>query len=290
MSAAIGLAVCDFGAGPRLAAYDVEGGTVEDLGDGPEKLAERVSAFASGSLPGAPEATRSRAADQVRFLPPIAPGARVFCVAQNYAAHAKEVSGTGSPPVPVMFLKPASSFVGAGEAIEIPPVTDFLDYEGEVAIVIGAELRRADPETAERAIAGYTLANDGTARDLQNVEIGGRSIIDWFSAKSLDRSSSLGPAIVPAQSIGDPAGIEFELAIDGKVLQHDLTGSMRHSPGELVSFISHRVSLLPGDLVLTGTPAGVGKALGRPMLPGDQVTISADRLGALSNRIALSAG
>lgn len=284
----IGLAVCDAGRGPRLALYDIAGETVVMLDDGPERLAERIADLASGSLPIMPRDASQRPAAEVRLLPPVAPGARVFCVAQNYAAHAQEVSGTGSPPVPVLFLKPPSAFVGAGDRIEIPPVTEFLDYEGEVAIFIGTTVRRADAAAAERAIAGYSLANDGTARDLQNVEIGGRTIVDWFSAKSLDRSSSLGPAIVPAAAIPDPTAIEFELAIDGKVLQHDVTGSMRHSPGELVSFISHRVALQPGDVVLTGTPAGVGKALGRPMLAGDVVTLAARELGTLVNPVVSS--
>lgn len=286
--AGVGLAVCDFGGGPRLARYDLEQDRVTDLGEPVAKLAERVAAFARDGVPLPPPGAVTREASEVRVLPPIAPDARIFCVAQNYADHAKEVNGTTGPPVPVFFLKPASSFVGSGESIEIPPVTRFLDYEAEIAVVIGQSVRRATPEDAALAIAGFTLSNDGTARDLQPIEIGDRQIIDWFSAKSLDRSSSLGPALVPSAAISAPDRIEFKLSIDGRQLQGDVTGSMRLSPSELVAFISHRVELLPGDIVLTGTPAGVGKARGRAMEAGDLVHVSGEGLGVLRNQVVSS--
>lgn len=140
----------------------------------------------------------------------------------------------------------------------------------------------ADEEAALRAVAGYTIANDGSARDLQPTMLAGKQVVDWFSAKSLDRCSALGPVIVPATRVADVAKLRIVTTMNVEIVQDDYASSMHVGIGALVSFISWRMALAPGDLILTGTPAGVGKARGRLLSDGDVVTISVAGLGELT--------
>ena len=139
----------------------------------------------------------------IQLIAPVSARSRVFCVAQNYPAHAAEAGGD-SPEVPIIFLKPQAAFVGGSEAIVIPGVTQALDYEGEVGVVIGKRGRAATEDDAWGLIGGYTLGNDGSARDLQPATLAGRFQVDWFSAKSIDRSSALGPGLVHACTFEAP--------------------------------------------------------------------------------------
>jgi 2-keto-4-pentenoate hydratase/2-oxohepta-3-ene-1,7-dioic acid hydratase in catechol pathway len=224
--------------------------------------------------------------DAVRLLAPVDAASRIFAVAQNYHAHAREVSGTDAPPAPIIFLKPVSSLVGADEPIGWPPVTTFLDYEAELAIVIGRDARQLDASQAEDAIFGAACFNDVTGRDLQPALLGGKELIDWFSAKSLDGSSPLGPWIVSRDGIGpDFHDLAIVCRVNGETVQDDRTSSMVRGPGALISFISHRVALRAGDVIATGTPGGVGRARGVRLEEGDVVEVSIEGIGSLRNRV-----
>lgn len=222
----------------------------------------------------------------VTLLAPVDETSRVFAVAQNYPAHAHEVSGTGSPPSPVIFLKPASALVGADEAIELSPVTDFLDYEAEVAVVVGRAGHRVDEDEAGSLVFGVTCFNDVSARDLQPAVLGGKEIVDWFSAKSLERSSPIGPWIVSLDQLdGDLSDLGLRCRLNGELVQEDRTSSMVSSVPRLLSFVSHRVALRPGDVLATGTPGGVGRARGIKLADGDVVEVEVDGVGTLRNTV-----
>jgi 2-keto-4-pentenoate hydratase/2-oxohepta-3-ene-1,7-dioic acid hydratase in catechol pathway len=229
---------------------------------------------------------RAVALDQVTLLPPVDPTTRVFAVAQNYPSHAQEISGTGAPPQPVLFLKTLSSLVGHGQPMRRQRVTDFFDYEAEVAVVIGDHGHAVAEEEAERLVAGVTAFNDGTGRDLQPAVLGGKGLIDWFSAKCLDASSPIGPWVVPLKDLkGDLNDLSVSCRVNGVEVQRDTTASMVASVARLISFISHRVALRPGDVIATGTPGGVGKARGSRLMPGDVVEVDVEGVGTLRNRV-----
>jgi acylpyruvate hydrolase len=262
----------------------VDGGAVRAL-DGRYTLVRSAIVDLDDARAGAEASTPIPLVD-VTLLAPVDAETRVFAVAQNYQAHAQEVSGTEAPPAPVVFLKPVSALVGAGEAIEWPPVTSFLDYEAELAVVIGMEARRVSVETAGDCIFGVTCFNDVTGRDLQAAMLGGKELIDWFSAKSLDASSPIGPWIVSREGLGgslDDLGIRCR--VNGQTVQDDRTSSMVRSAAELISFISQRVALQPGDVLATGTPGGVGRARGVRLKDGDEVEVEIERIGSLANRV-----
>lgn len=220
----------------------------------------------------------------VRLLAPADEDARIFCVAQNYLGHAREIDGTETPPSPVIFLKPHSALVGPAQSIALPPVTGFLDYEAEMAIVAGGAGARLTPREAEGLIAGVACLNDVTGRDLQPIEIGGKEIIDWFSAKSLDATSPMGPGIVLTRELdGDLNDLRLRSWHNDELVQDDRTSSMAVTPAELLAFISHRVAIRPGDVIATGTPAGVGKARGVSLAEGDRVRIQLEGVGSMEN-------
>ena len=219
--------------------------------------------------------------EQARLLPPLTDSSRVFCVAQNYPAHAAEAGGA-SPPRPIVFLKPPSAFVGHGGTAQLPQQSAFFDYEGELAVVIGRAAASIADDEAMSVVAGYTVANDGSARDLQPATLADRFQVDWFAAKSFDAGSALGPAVVRASGLPTPEGFRLRTRHNGALVQDDVAGSMFHSIPSLVSFLSRIVSLRPGDVVLTGTPAGVGKARGVALGRGDTVTVTVDGVGGLT--------
>jgi 2-keto-4-pentenoate hydratase/2-oxohepta-3-ene-1,7-dioic acid hydratase in catechol pathway len=226
---------------------------------------------------------------QVSLLPPITETARVFCVAQNYPAHAAEAGGA-SPPRPAVFLKPPSAFVGHASTVVLPAVSGFFDYEGEFAIVVGRPGRNIPPEAAHEYVAGYTIGNDGSARDLQPSVLADRFQVDWFAAKAFDGGSALGPGVVRRSDVPEPGRLRIRTTLNGAVVQSDVVSSMFHSCATLLSFVSGIVGLVPGDVVLTGTPAGVGKARGVALTDGDSVTVAIDGLGELSTRYSAAEG
>jgi 2-keto-4-pentenoate hydratase/2-oxohepta-3-ene-1,7-dioic acid hydratase in catechol pathway len=199
----------------------------------------------------------------------IAPS-KIVCVGRNYLAHAREM-GNDVPPVPLLFLKPPSAIIGPGDAIVLPPESRQVEYEAEIGVVIGSRIRRATPEQAERAIGGFTCVNDVTARDLQ------KSDGQWGRAKGFDTFCPVGPAVVAGLRWQD---LEVIGRINGDVRQHGRASEMHFPIPVLLSFISAAMTLQPGDLVLTGTPAGVG-----PLLSGDVVEVEIPGVGVLRNTV-----
>lgn len=254
-------------------------------------VASVAAALADPDRARAAATTEELALDEVRLLPPVDPTARVFAVAQNYPSHAHEISGTAAPPSPVLFLKTLSSLVGHEQPMMLQPITQFFDYEAEVAVVIGGSGHAIAEDRADQVVAGVTAFNDGTGRDLQPTSLGGKDLIDWFSAKCLDASSPIGPWVVPVSELdGDLNDLTLCCRVNGEEVQRDTTASMVASVSRLVSFISHRVALRPGDVIATGTPGGVGKARGRNLLPGDVVEVEVEGVGILRNRVEAASG
>ncbi|MFG1888541.1 fumarylacetoacetate hydrolase family protein [Micromonospora sp. NPDC049051] len=215
------------------------------------------------------------ALSDVRLLSPILPS-KVVCVGRNYAEHAAE-HGSEVPKEPLLFLKPSTSVIGPRDAIRLPIFSKQVEHEAELAVVIGAPgARRADRAAAERAIFGYTCANDVTARDLQ------RSDGQWTRAKGFDSFCPIGPWITTGLDVRD-LEIRCEVGRDPEemeVRQLGRTRDMVFDVPALVSYVSHVMTLLPGDVVLTGTPAGVS-----PLTDGDTVTVRIEGIGELSNPV-----
>jgi 2-keto-4-pentenoate hydratase/2-oxohepta-3-ene-1,7-dioic acid hydratase in catechol pathway len=206
----------------------------------------------------------------VRLFSPILPS-KVVCVGRNYAEHAAEL-GNEVPAEPLLFLKPSTSVVGPHDQIRLPPQSKQVEHEAELAVVIGAPgARRVDRAGAAQAIFGYTCANDVTARDLQ------RSDGQWTRAKGFDSFCPLGPWIVTGL---DAADLEIRCEVGEEVRQLGRTSDMVFDPPTLISYISHIMTLLPGDVILTGTPAGVS-----PLVDGDTVTVTVEGIGSLVNRV-----
>ena len=205
-----------------------------------------------------------------RFLPPTLP-TKVVAVGLNYRDHAEEV-GLPIPEEPLLFIKPSTSVVGHGDPVIYPGVmTKRVDYEAELAIVIGRRCRSVSPEDALGYVLGYTCANDVTARDLQSKDG------QWTRSKSFDTFCPLGPFVVSGV---DPSDLEISMLVNGKVVQHSRTSNFIFPVPLLVSHISHVMTLEPGDVIITGTPAGIG-----PVKKGDLMRVEIERLGALENRV-----
>jgi 2-keto-4-pentenoate hydratase/2-oxohepta-3-ene-1,7-dioic acid hydratase in catechol pathway len=225
-------------------------------------------------------AYRAYSLSDVRIHAPLANPPRIFCIGLNYRDHAIE-SGMEIPKFPVVFFKMVPSIVGPGEAIVLPKITAEPDYEAEFAFVIGNGGYQIPAEEAMKHVYGYTMVNDVSARDIQF------STSQWSLSKSLPTFCPLGPAIVTADEIADPHNLEVKLTIDGEVLQHSNTRELIFKIPELVAYLSSLTPLLPGDVVSTGTPFGVG--LGRKpkrwLKPGETVTVEIEGLGALTNPV-----
>ncbi|MEZ0578788.1 fumarylacetoacetate hydrolase family protein [Nocardioides sp. MH1] len=211
----------------------------------------------------------------VKLLAPVLPRSKVVGVGKNYARHAAEMGGD-QPTEPLLFLKPNTSVIGPGDAILYPRQSEHLSYEGEVAVVIGRICRDVPPELATDVIFGYTIANDVTARDLQ------KSDNQWARAKGMDTFCPLGPWIendLDPQAFAD--GRRLQTFVNGDVVQDGTTADMTWQIPDLIAYISAAMTLLPGDVILTGTPEGVGA-----MDVGDEVEVFVEGLGALTNTVA----
>jgi 2-keto-4-pentenoate hydratase/2-oxohepta-3-ene-1,7-dioic acid hydratase in catechol pathway len=206
------------------------------------------------------------------LLAPVTPS-KVICVARNYVAHAKEHKAE-VPTKPLLFFKPPSAVIGPGTDIELPAESGQVEHEGELAIVIGSRCRRVSEERAWDAVLGVTCANDVTARDIQR----GEKL--WTRGKGFDTFCPVGPWIVTGLAVDDVADLEVRCSVDGNLKQRGRTSEMVFSPSHLVSYISQVMTLEPGDLILTGTPAGVS-----PLAPGDTVTVEIEGVGTLSNPV-----
>ena len=207
--------------------------------------------------------------DDVRLLAPVLPS-KIVAVGKNYAAHAAEF-GMTVPDEPLLFLKPSTAVIGPGDPIPLLPISHRVDYEGELAVVIGSLARNVKAEEAGKVILGHTIGNDVTLRDLQKTDD------QWARAKGFDGSCPLGPWI---ETDLDPTDVFLQTRVNGEVRQQATTTDMVFGIAELIEYITSFMTLLPGDVLLTGTPEGVG-----PLSPGDLVEVEVDGIGVLSNPV-----
>jgi 2-keto-4-pentenoate hydratase/2-oxohepta-3-ene-1,7-dioic acid hydratase in catechol pathway len=250
----------------RIARFTTGEDPVFGLVDGAgEKIAEITGdpLYTKIELTGA-----THLVEDVRLLAPVIPRSKVIGIGKNYADHAKEMGGE-APAEPLMFLIPNTAVVGPGEPVVIPDLTDEVHYEGELAVVIGRLCKDIEPEEVPKVVFGYTCADDVTARDLQ------RGDGQWARAKGMDTFCPLGPWI---ETDLDPSSLALRTRRDGEVVQDGTTADMVHDVAALVSHASKAFTLLPGDVILTGTPAGVG-----PVEAGQRVEVEIEGIGTLSN-------
>lgn len=209
----------------------------------------------------------------------------ILCVGRNYRAHAEE-SGDGIPTSPMFFAKWNGCATGPGEAIVIPPVTQEVDYEAELAVVIGKTCRGVSAENALDCVAGYTCLNDVSARDFQRLDG------QWTRAKSQDTFGPFGPYLVTKDEVPDPQNLSIRCSVNSRLLQDSNTSLMIFSVRELIAFISLGITLRPGDIISTGTPDGVGFAQKPPVFlkHGDEVVVEIGGIGQLRNPVRSQEG
>jgi 2-keto-4-pentenoate hydratase/2-oxohepta-3-ene-1,7-dioic acid hydratase in catechol pathway len=207
--------------------------------------------------------------DEVRLLAPVLP-TKIVAVGRNYAEHAREM-GAEVAAEPVIFLKPSTAVVGQGDPIVRPTGVDRVDYEGELAVIIGKLTRRVDEQAAMQAVLGFTCANDVTARDLQKIDG------QWTRAKGFDTFCPLGPWI---ETDLDSSDLALRTLVNGKPRQSSRTSHLERGVAGLIAFVSSVMTLLPGDVLLTGTPEGVG-----PLAVGDRVEVEIEGIGVLRNQV-----
>jgi 2-keto-4-pentenoate hydratase/2-oxohepta-3-ene-1,7-dioic acid hydratase in catechol pathway len=248
-------------------------GVVEGEDGQPQTIAE-LYGHPFGVDPAGVRLTGSRyPLAEVRLLAPVLPS-KVLAVGKNYAEHVKEMGGSELPEEPVLFLKPSTSVTGPGDRIAYPvKITDRVDYEGELAVIIGRLCRDVPKERAVDVIFGYTCANDVTARDLQSRDG------QWTRAKGFDTFCPLGPWM---ETGTDPADLGITTTVNGAVKQHARTSELLWDVPSLVAYVSSVMTLLPGDVLLTGTPEGVG-----PLTDGDEVSVTIESIGTLTNRVVI---
>ncbi|MFD2612424.1 fumarylacetoacetate hydrolase family protein [Paenibacillus gansuensis] len=220
--------------------------------------------------------------EQLTWAPCVTAPGKIICVGLNYRKHAEETNAP-IPEYPILFNKFNNTLAGHGDDIPLPRVTDKVDYEAELVIVIGRSAKYVAKEEALDYVFGYCAVNDLSARDLQ------MRTAQWLLGKSCDKFSPLGPYLVTADEVGDPNSLDIKCTVNGEVRQHSNTSDMIFHIDEIVSYISQHMTLSPGDIILTGTPEGV--VLGYPpekqvyLREGDTVTIEIEKLGSLTNRM-----
>jgi 2,4-didehydro-3-deoxy-L-rhamnonate hydrolase len=211
---------------------------------------------------------------------PIERPQKIVCVGLNYRDHAEE-GGQPLPERPLLFAKWPNTLIGPGEPIVLPSISHEVDYEAELGVVIGTRVKGASTDTALEAVKGYVCANDVSGRDVQF------SDKQWVRGKSFDTFCPVGPELIPAADVADPQALAIRAILNGEVMQDSSTGNMIFGVAEIVSFVSQAITLEPGDLILTGTPAGVG-VFRNPKVslqPGDEITIEIEGLGELTNPV-----
>ena len=218
------------------------------------------------------------ALESVSLLQPVLRPGKVICLGLNYRDHAKE-AGMAIPEYPVLFHKVAGSLIGHNQPVVVPRSSSKIDFEGELTIIIGRRGKYIAEHEALSYIAGYTIGNDVSARDLQF------RTSQWTTGKMLDTFGPLGPALVTCDEVPDPTALQIKTTLNGQVMQDGNTAEMIFRVPFIVSYISEIVTLEPGDVILTGTPAGIGNTRTPPvfMKPGDTVSVEIERLGVLTN-------
>jgi len=247
---------------------------------------ERLEEIASQVASDAALAEKCRRAGAMRSLsaiklnaPVLAPG-KILAVGLNYAAHAAE-QNKKPPETPLIFSKCVTALIGPGDLIRLPRISDQIDYEAELAVVIGKEARSVSASDAFDYVAGYMIMNDVTARDLQQNEK------QWTRAKGLDTFAPCGPWLVTADEINNPHSLDIRLSVNGEVKQSSNTNDLIFKVPQLIEFISQDLTLRPGDIITTGTPSGVGVYSNPPVFlkDGDQIEINIARIGTLRNSV-----
>ena len=270
------LVTYDVGAGPRAGV--LEGDVVRDVWgvDAPVPPGERcVASLLRAGLVGEIEpAGPGLALEDVQLLPPITRPGKIVCIGLNYRSHAEE-AGLEPPETPTFFAKFANALAAPSAEVQLPRYSGKVDFEAEVAFVIGARCKDVSQEEAEQFVAGYMLFNDLSARDYQF------KTNQWMPGKVFDGSAPCGPALVTPDEAGDP--LELSLTLNGETMQSATTDDLIHGVPELVAYLSMLMTLEPGDIVATGTPAGVG-SVRTPRVwlqPGDEVVVASPTLGEL---------
>jgi 2-keto-4-pentenoate hydratase/2-oxohepta-3-ene-1,7-dioic acid hydratase in catechol pathway len=242
---------------------------------------EPVDVIASEGWSGfSARAVRPVGFSQGRLLSPIARPGKILCVGLNYRDHIEE-QGLEVPRSPILFSKASTSVIGPGDPIPLHLITDQVDYEVELAVVIGRRVRGISRGQALDVVAGYTVLNDVSARDLQ---FGDQQ---WMRGKSLDGFAPMGPAIVSADEVGDPGNLEIRAEVNGGLRQSSNTRQLVFGVPELIEFCAEAMTLEPGDVIATGTPGGVGAFMDPPtfLQAGDTVTVAVERIGELTNPV-----
>jgi 2-keto-4-pentenoate hydratase/2-oxohepta-3-ene-1,7-dioic acid hydratase in catechol pathway len=217
---------------------------------------------------------------EARILAPVPRPGKLLCIGLNYRDHAKE-GGVAAPASPILFSKFSTAIVGPGDPVLIPRGSQKVDYEAELAVVVGRRVRRATSKRALDAVLGYTCINDISARDFQFGDG------QWQRGKSCDTFAPMGPCVVTSDEITDPQGLPIRLRLNGQVMQESNTREMIFGVAQLITFISETITLEPGDVIATGTPSGVGFARKPPVFlkAGDALEVSIDGIGSLANPV-----
>lgn len=297
------LVMLDDGGTPRAGVLrDGSVAVIPDIPAGEDALLRVIGAWDRLGRHVAATSGRPRPEGRVHLLAPLMYPGKILAAGANYSDHAREMAGAGATGAgdgsagtggtarpggdsPYLFMKPSRHCViGPGAAIRVPPWATRIDWEVELAVVIGREARRIPVERALEYVWGYTVMNDITSRDLTR-----RSDIpfrhDWLSGKGLDTFGPMGPALTPREFVPDPGRLSLHLKVNGEVMQDSTTAGLIYSVPALVAYASSRCTLDPGDVIMTGTPAGVGAGRGVFLKPGDVVEAYVERIGTLVNRI-----
>jgi 2,4-didehydro-3-deoxy-L-rhamnonate hydrolase len=218
--------------------------------------------------------------DEVELGPPVLDPEKIVCLGTNYAEHAAE-AGFEIPPVPTFFAKFRNSLVGPASPVILPSADHFIDYEGELVVVIGKRCKHVSEQEALAYVAGYTVCNDVSARMLQ------MQTSQWTAGKAIDTFLPMGPGIVLAPDIPDPQALTLTTRVNGEVVQHESTSQMIFSVAQTLAFLSSFMTLEPGDLIATGTPSGIGARRQPPLFlqPGDIVEVEIERIGMIRNQM-----
>jgi 2-keto-4-pentenoate hydratase/2-oxohepta-3-ene-1,7-dioic acid hydratase in catechol pathway len=245
-------------------------------------LGEGPSALKAAGQAARREKAVTYPADEVKLLPPVPDPLKIVCLGLNYADHARE-GGVPIPKDPVLFSKYATALIGQGDAIVLPPVSQEVDYEAELVVVVGKGGRNIPRERAMDLVAGYTVGHDVSARDWQLKKDGKQ----WMAGKTFDTFAPTGPLLVTTDEVPDPQNLFIRLRLNGETMQDSNTRQMIFPIDAVLAYLSQVFTLQPGDLVFTGTPPGVGMARKPPVFlkAGDVVEVEIERLGVLRNPV-----